>query len=172
MADLRQKRVVLGVTGGIAAYKAAELVRLLVKDGVEVQVVMTQVIGGLDESMAPSDRAARMQLFVEFLKEIDLARPGASDQVSEVDLSDAQDVRANIAGLPGLEQQQPVAVHFGDADFVNKYRLLVENIGPWRASAGRVESVDLRFSRQVVVNPESDAVARATPSAVAQAGKR
>jgi phosphopantothenoylcysteine decarboxylase/phosphopantothenate--cysteine ligase len=35
------KRIVLGVTGGVAAYKAAELARLLVKDGVEVQVVLT-----------------------------------------------------------------------------------------------------------------------------------
>jgi phosphopantothenoylcysteine decarboxylase/phosphopantothenate--cysteine ligase len=35
------KKLVLGITGGIAAYKAAELVRLLVKDGIEVQVVMT-----------------------------------------------------------------------------------------------------------------------------------
>ena len=35
------KRVVLGVTGGIAAYKAAELTRLLVKAGIEVDVVMT-----------------------------------------------------------------------------------------------------------------------------------
>jgi phosphopantothenoylcysteine decarboxylase/phosphopantothenate--cysteine ligase len=34
-------RVVLGVTGGIAAYKSAELVRLLVKDGVQVDVVLT-----------------------------------------------------------------------------------------------------------------------------------
>ena len=34
-------RVVLGVTGGIAAYKAAELVRLLVKDGITVDVVLT-----------------------------------------------------------------------------------------------------------------------------------
>jgi phosphopantothenoylcysteine decarboxylase/phosphopantothenate--cysteine ligase len=34
-------RIVLGVTGGIAAYKAAELVRLLVKDGVTVDVVLT-----------------------------------------------------------------------------------------------------------------------------------
>ncbi len=46
MADLRQKRIVLGVTGGIAAYKAAELVRLLVTDGVDVQVVMTQAACG------------------------------------------------------------------------------------------------------------------------------
>lgn len=36
------KKLVLGITGGIAAYKAAELVRLLVKTGVEVQVVMTE----------------------------------------------------------------------------------------------------------------------------------
>src|SRR6185369_6020870 len=34
-------RIVLGVTGGIAAYKAAELVRLLVKDGVVVDVILT-----------------------------------------------------------------------------------------------------------------------------------
>lgn len=36
------ERIVLGVTGGIAAYKAAELVRLFVKAGVAVDVVMTQ----------------------------------------------------------------------------------------------------------------------------------
>ncbi len=35
------KKILLGVTGSIAAYKAAELVRLLVKRGHEVQVVMT-----------------------------------------------------------------------------------------------------------------------------------
>jgi phosphopantothenoylcysteine decarboxylase / phosphopantothenate---cysteine ligase len=35
------KRIVLGVTGGVAAYKAAELARLLVKSGVDVQVVCT-----------------------------------------------------------------------------------------------------------------------------------
>jgi phosphopantothenoylcysteine decarboxylase/phosphopantothenate--cysteine ligase len=35
------KKVILGVTGGIAAYKAAELCRLLVKSGAEVRVVMT-----------------------------------------------------------------------------------------------------------------------------------
>lgn len=35
------KHIVLGITGGIAAYKAAELTRLLVKQGITVQVVMT-----------------------------------------------------------------------------------------------------------------------------------
>ena len=38
---LKGKHIVLGITGGIAAYKTASLVRLLVKQGAEVQVVMT-----------------------------------------------------------------------------------------------------------------------------------
>ncbi|MES1982415.1 MAG: bifunctional phosphopantothenoylcysteine decarboxylase/phosphopantothenate--cysteine ligase CoaBC [Pseudomonadota bacterium] len=45
MEQAHQKRLVLGLTGGIAAYKAAELTRLLVKQGVEVQVVMTEAAG-------------------------------------------------------------------------------------------------------------------------------
>ena len=36
-----RKKIVLGITGGIAAYKAAELVRLLIKANIDVQVVMT-----------------------------------------------------------------------------------------------------------------------------------
>ena len=40
-SSLQGKHIVLGVTGGIAAYKAAVLVRLMVKSGAEVQVIMT-----------------------------------------------------------------------------------------------------------------------------------
>lgn len=40
--DLAGKRIVLGLTGGIACYKAAELLRLLVKAGAVVRVVMTE----------------------------------------------------------------------------------------------------------------------------------
>lgn len=114
------------------------------------------VVSGLDETTPLGDRKARMALFVDFMKEIELAHPGAGEQVSEVDFSDPQDVRAMLAGLQGLEGQYPIWVHFGNSDFVNKYRLLAENIAQWRASAGRVESVDLRFARQVVVNPEGE----------------
>ncbi|HUL41673.1 MAG TPA: bifunctional phosphopantothenoylcysteine decarboxylase/phosphopantothenate--cysteine ligase CoaBC [Burkholderiales bacterium] len=43
MIDMnRNKRLLLGITGGIAAYKAAELTRLLVQAGIDVQVVMTE----------------------------------------------------------------------------------------------------------------------------------
>ena len=41
MMELHGRQVVLGVTGGVAAYKAAELARLLVKEGVAVDVVLT-----------------------------------------------------------------------------------------------------------------------------------
>jgi len=42
MKQAQSKRILLGLTGGIAAYKAAELVRLLIKQGYEVQVAMTE----------------------------------------------------------------------------------------------------------------------------------
>jgi phosphopantothenoylcysteine decarboxylase / phosphopantothenate---cysteine ligase len=42
MEQTKAKSIVLGLTGGIAAYKAAELARLLIKQGVAVQVVMSE----------------------------------------------------------------------------------------------------------------------------------
>ena len=61
-----QQHIVVGVTGGIAAYKAAELVRRLVERGAEVQVVMTE---GAKRFITPltmqavSGRAVRDELF-------------------------------------------------------------------------------------------------------------
>ncbi|OGA47088.1 MAG: phosphopantothenate synthase [Betaproteobacteria bacterium RIFCSPLOWO2_12_FULL_62_58] len=46
MTDPSRKKVLLGLTGGIAAYKAAELVRRLTERGIEVQVVMTEAACG------------------------------------------------------------------------------------------------------------------------------
>jgi len=40
---LQGKRIILGVTGSIAAYKSAQLVRLLVKEGAEVKIIMTSL---------------------------------------------------------------------------------------------------------------------------------
>jgi len=117
------------------------------------------VISGFGESMPRASREMRMNLYVQFMKDIELAQPGADDHVSEVDLSDAADLRATLTGLgPAAGGASPVLVHFGDSDFGNRYRMLAENIGQWRASAGSVDSVDLRFARQVVVNPETNPV--------------
>ena len=40
---LKGKHILLGITGSIAAYKAAYLIRLLVKEGAEVKVIMTEM---------------------------------------------------------------------------------------------------------------------------------
>ena len=47
---LKDKKIILGITGSIAAYKAAVLLRLLIKEGAEVQVLMT---GLAKEFVAP-----------------------------------------------------------------------------------------------------------------------
>ena len=118
------------------------------------------VVSGLAESMPREVSEQRMQLFVKFMKDIELARPASDDRVSEVDLSGAADIRATLTGLgaaPG--NSSPILVHFGDSDFGNRYTLLAENVDQWRANTGRVDSVDLRFARQVVVNPETTTMA-------------
>ena len=40
--ELKDKTIILGVTGGISAYKACELSRMMMKEGAEVKVVMTE----------------------------------------------------------------------------------------------------------------------------------
>jgi cell division protein FtsQ len=131
------------------------------------------VVTGIAADMPRDDREARMQLFSLFSQQVDSAHPGAMDRVSEVDLSDVSDLRASVTGLQEADisaassadsdadsQNQvrsdaPVMVHFGDADFGAKYQSLIENIGQWRATVGRVESVDLRFLKEAVVNPDT-----------------
>jgi cell division protein FtsQ len=137
------------------------------------------VLTGISGAMPQEDREKRTQLFAGFTQQLESARAGALEQVSEVDLSDAHDVRATLTGLqqadtptgsssaassgissPSWEQADaPVLVHFGDSDFQAKYQTLIEKIGQWQAKTGRVESVDLRFSGQAVVNPDMIAVA-------------
>ncbi len=66
MQSLHGRRVLLGITAGIAAYKAAELARLLVKEGADVQVVMTRSAAEFIGPMtlqAITGRVAREALF-------------------------------------------------------------------------------------------------------------
>ncbi|HXO88652.1 MAG TPA: FtsQ-type POTRA domain-containing protein [Candidatus Acidoferrales bacterium] len=126
------------------------------------------VVTGIGPEMPLEDREKRMQLYSGFAQQIDAARAGALDQVSEVDLSDEHDVRAILTALGGGDASAgqpdaPVTVHFGDSDFASKYQTLVEDIGQWRAKAGPVESVDLRFSREAVVNQDTTSVAQLRP---------
>ncbi len=117
------------------------------------------VVTGVGEAMPRLERQRRMTMFLDFLKETEQVRAGANEHLSEADLSDANDLRATLAGLPDVAGAaggpQAVLVHFGSNDFGEKFRLLMDNYAQWRAAAGHVESIDLRFRGQVVVNPES-----------------
>lgn len=117
------------------------------------------VVTGISAEMPIDDRELRMELFADFSRQVEAAQPGSMDQINEVDLSDLTDLRATIASLPGSAPagaaDTPVLVHFGEGGFEEKYRSLVENYAQWRAAVGRVESIDLRFNREAVVNPDA-----------------
>ena len=115
------------------------------------------IVTGLTDSMPLEEREKRMQSYQEFLRDADLVRPGSSERVSEVDLSNAKDLRVVMTGLASAADSQSVTIHFGNGDFTGKYRMLVENFAQWQANAGRVQSIDLQYSRQVVVNSDSSA---------------
>jgi cell division protein FtsQ len=122
------------------------------------------VVTGISAQMPRQERALRMQMFADFMSEIRPLRAGAADSVSEVDLTDPSDLRATLAGLPGMAAgansgADAVLVHFGNSNFGDKFQVLLNNIGQWEAAAGRVASVDLRFDKEVVVNPETPALA-------------
>ena len=113
------------------------------------------IVTGLSENISREEREKRMQTYQEFMKAVDLVKPGATDRVSEMDLGNPRDLRAVLTGLEAGDPGQAVTVHFGQGDFTGKYRMLVENFAQWQANAGRVQSIDLQYSRQVVVNPDT-----------------
>ena len=131
------------------------------------------VVTGIGAGMPLADREQRMQLFSGFTQQIESSHAGAMEQVSEVDLSAEHDVRATLTGLDRsdaadqISSEAPVVVHFGDSDFAEKYQTLVEEFAQWRAKAGRIESVDLRFSREAVVNQDATAMAQQRPMKLA-----
>ena len=47
---LKDKNIVIGITGGIAAYKAADIVSSLIKQGARVKVIMTRECYGIYKS--------------------------------------------------------------------------------------------------------------------------
>lgn len=124
------------------------------------------VVTGIGPEMPVDDRAQRMQLYSGFMQQIESVGANAASRISEVDLSDMEDVRATVTGLTGAvviasdsdndasEQAAPILVHFGNGDFASKYQTLVQNIAEWRDKAGSVQSVDLRFNGEAVVNPD------------------
>ncbi len=115
------------------------------------------IVTGVSEELPRDQREKRMQTYEEFLKDVDLVRGGSSDHVSEIDLSNPKDLRVVMTGLASATDAQAVTIHFGSGEFTGKYKMLVDNFSQWQANAGRVQSIDLQYSRQVVVNPDVSA---------------
>jgi cell division protein FtsQ len=115
------------------------------------------IVTGVSEDVPRDQREKRMLTYEEFIKDIDLVRVGSSDRVSEIDLSIPKDLRVVMTGLAGASDAQAVTVHFGSGEFTGKYKMLVDNFSQWQANAGRVQSIDLQYKRQVVVNPDTSA---------------
>lgn len=113
------------------------------------------IVTGLSENLPREERERRMQTYQELMKDVDLVKPGSSDQVSELDLSNPRNLRVVMTGLGGNADAHAITVHFGQSDFTGKYRMLVDNFTQWQASSGTIHSIDLQYSRQVVVNPDT-----------------
>jgi cell division protein FtsQ len=104
------------------------------------------VVTGLAPNDPLSLRAARMKLYARFTGDLDSSGEKISQNLSEVDLSDPEDVRAMVADRNG-----EVMVHFGEDNFLDRYRKFQEHLPEWRTQYPHLSSVDMRYERQVVL---------------------
>ena len=104
------------------------------------------VIHGITETEPLSTRAALMKVYNRLIRELG---PANTRQVSEADLSDPEDVKAVVDDAGGT-----VLIHLGASDFLERYNLYAAHIGEWRRQFQKVQSVDLRYEGQIVVNPD------------------
>ena len=107
------------------------------------------VIEGITDTEPLSSRAAIMKIYNRLVRELDSEGAQYSHDLSEVDLSDPEDLKvmANTAGTA-------VTIHLGSSDFLTRYKLYVTHIAEWRQQFQNLQSVDLRYEGQVVVNPD------------------
>jgi len=124
------------------------------------------VVTGINESDPLSTRAARMRIFAAFTSDLDSTGNHNSQKLSEVDLSDPEDVKALIP-----EGNNDLLVHFGDTDFLARYLRFQAHLHEWLTDHPKLASVDMRYQRQVVLQMQPGApTTPATPApAVAQA---
>jgi cell division protein FtsQ len=114
-----------------------------------------------------STRAARMKNYNELVRELDSGGAHYSQELSEVDLSDSEDVKVLAADSNG-----EVLVHLGSGNYLQRYKTYVTHVQQWRQQFDKLESVDLRYDGQIIVNPDLEGMARQpalTPAAAKMA---
>lgn len=119
--SLKNKNIVLGITGGIAAYKSAELTRMLIKEGAKVRVVMTEAAQAFITPLtlqALSGEPVRSELFDSAheaaMGHIELARwadliliaPATANLIAKLTHGRADDLLSTLC----LATEAPIAV--------------------------------------------------------------
>ncbi len=127
------------------------------------------VLTGISAEDPLSTRAARMKIYMDFVAALDATGEKISHRLSEVDVSNPEDVKAILpdpapGGTDTASSGADVLVHFGDGRFLERYRQYEQHLAEWRAQYPRLASVDLRYERQVVLEMQPG---EAAPSAAA-----
>jgi cell division protein FtsQ len=113
------------------------------------------VIDGMNAGDPLSTRAPRMKNYNELVRELDAGGAHYSQELSEVDLGDPEDVKVMAADAKG-----EVLVHLGSANYLQRYKTYVTHVQQWRQQFDKLESVDLRYDGQIIVNPDLDGMPR------------
>ena len=116
------------------------------------------VVTGIAESDPLSTRAARMKIFTQFVTDLDSMGEKNSDALSEVDLSNPEDVKALVE-----EHSSAVLVHFGDDHFLDRFRKVKELLPQWHAQYPNLASADMRYEHEI---PLAMAAAAPAPAAI------
>jgi cell division protein FtsQ len=123
------------------------------------------VIVGMNSGEPLSTRSPRMKIYNELVRELDSGGGRYSQDLSEVDLSDPEDVKV-VTNDPDGE----VLVHLGSGNYLQRFKVYVAHLREWREQFAKLESVDLRYDRQIIVNPDLQGTVR-QPALSATAAK-
>jgi cell division protein FtsQ len=113
------------------------------------------VIAGMNSGEPLSTRAARMKIYNALVRSLDSTGAHYSRELSEVDLSDPEDVKILASDASG-----EVLVHLGSGNYLQRYKTFVTHVLQWRQQFDKLESVDLRYDGQIIVNPDLDGMTR------------
>jgi cell division protein FtsQ len=113
------------------------------------------VIAGMNSGEPLSTRAARMKNYNALVRELDSSGVHYSQELSEVDLSDPEDVKVLASDANG-----EVLVHLGSGNYLQRYKTYLTHVQLWRQQFDKIESVDLRYDGQIIVNPDLNGMAR------------
>jgi cell division protein FtsQ len=109
------------------------------------------VILGMYPGEPLSTRVPRMRAFNELMQQLDSGGAHYSQDLSEVDLSDLENLKVRVNDTQG-----DVLVELGSYDYLKRYRTYVSHVQEWRQQFQKLESVNLRYDNQVIVNPDME----------------